>query len=773
MPTKIFAAYPSNPSEIGQSFSLLDVDSNLGSSGIQFNSWEAHADAGNIIDTNILPHIENSDIVMTDITFPNCNVYFEAGYAIGLGKPVIPVVNEGLTKPSYLRTLGIFDNVVYKTYENHTDLKRIILENLNVSPLIFQDRKINKDQPVFVLTALRRTEFASKIVSSVKEHKMFFKSHDPAERYRLSFRDAFRAVDSSVGVVLSFLSESKEDWELHNIKASFLFGLSMGMNKKTLMLTDGVANIPLDFVDFVKSIKHPGEISEHVKEFSESIHLDRYKNSLTNFSASNGIKSVNLGSSAAENEFRTLKKYYVKTAAFKAALQGRARIMVGRKGSGKTAIFWRVRDILRQPKNNLVLDLKPEGYQLQKFKESSTKHLTKGTKSHVITAFWEYVILSELVRKIFEDDERFYGRDLELTKRLDDIREIYSSFGDSIEGDFSERLLHLINEVTENFSKTNSNNDGSPLQLTDAQITSLIYKSPIRNVHKSISDYLKRKNEVVVLIDNVDKGWGSTGIGTDDLIILHSLIAALERIQKLFVKSQVNFRWLLFLRNDVYELLLNNQSDRGKDERVLVDWEDKEALRSVINNRINYALTSGPQKTFADFAVPKVQGEDSLTWLIDRCVMRPRYLINLVDDCFGKATTANRRSISEDDILLAFKSSSIDMISDTNFEIRDVYPPAYDCIYILIGCPSQMQINELREILKSNLPAATLKECERLLYWFGVLGFKNQHGRSKFIYDFRYDEKIFTMHRQKAQLKNNFVIVNPAYTKGLECEMIM
>jgi len=769
---KIFAAYPSRPTEISQSFVLLDVDSNLRTSGVRFQSWEATADAGNIIDENILPHLRESDLVLVDITFPNCNVYFEAGYAIGLGKPIIPLVNQGIVKPEYLRRLGIFDNIVYQSYENHTDIKRIILSNLNASPLIARERKTNSKQPIYTLDALKRTEFASKVISSIKENKLFFRSHDPAEIYRLSFRDAFRAVDSSIGVILSFLSESKEDWELHNIKSSFLFGLSMGMEKKTLMLTDRSMNTPLDFIDFVKPIKHPQDISTYIKEFAETVEIDKFKGTLDNINAPKGIRKIDLGASAAENEFRTLANYYVETSAFKAALQGRARIMVGRKGSGKTAIFWRVRDRIRKSNNNLVLDLKPEGYQLQKFKEFAIKHLSEGTKSHAITAFWEYVILSEIVRKIFQDDDRFYGRDPEITRRLDKLQEVYQSFGDNIEGDFSERLLHLINEITDNFLSTKKSNGRENLQMTDAEITSLIYKNPIRNVHKAISEYLDNKDEVLVLIDNVDKGWGANGISTDDLIIVHSLISALERIQKLLVRSDVNFRWLLFLRNDVYELLLNNQSDRGKDNRVLIDWDDKEALRSVINNRINYGLQSGKSKSFSDFAIPRIDGEDSLTWLINRSVMRPRYLINLVDECFGKATAANRKSISEDDMKLALKSSSIEMISDTNFEIRDVCPDANDSIYSLIGCPSEMNIAELKGILADHqMPDDLKNEPERLLYWFGVLGFRNKTGRNKYIYDFRYDEKIFTKHRELAQKANQLVVVNPAYTDGLECEI--
>jgi len=174
MATNIFAAYPGSPAEIGQSFALLDIDSNLSSSGVHFKSWEAHSTSGQLIDHNILPHIEASDLVVVDVTVPNCNVFFEAGYAIGIGKPILPLVNSGINRRTYLRELGIFDNVVYQKYENHMDIKTIILNNLTKGPIANRDRKLDSSQPVFVLDALKRTEFASKIISAVKESKLFF-----------------------------------------------------------------------------------------------------------------------------------------------------------------------------------------------------------------------------------------------------------------------------------------------------------------------------------------------------------------------------------------------------------------------------------------------------------------------------------------------------------------------------------------------------------------------------------------------------------------------
>jgi len=54
-------------------------------------------------------------------------------------------------------------------------------------------------------------------------------------------------------------------------------------------------------------------------------------------------------------------------------------MVIGRKGSGKSALFFQVRDKLRENRQNVVLDLKPDGYQLLKFKDSVLRLLEAGT----------------------------------------------------------------------------------------------------------------------------------------------------------------------------------------------------------------------------------------------------------------------------------------------------------------------------------------------------------------------------------------------------------
>src|SRR5262249_14139045 len=99
-----------------------------------------------------------------------------------------------------------------------------------------------------------------------------------------------------------------------------------------------------------------------------------------------------------------LQNYYVNTDEYKQVLDGNAHLAVGRKGSGKTALFFQARDSLRRDKRRIVIDLKPEGHQLKRFKDLVLNNITESIQEHVATAFWEYALLLEICYKILEKD---------------------------------------------------------------------------------------------------------------------------------------------------------------------------------------------------------------------------------------------------------------------------------------------------------------------------------------------------------------------------------
>lgn len=66
---------------------------------------EMESKTNNFIEHDIMREIDNSDIVIADVTEPNPNVYFEMGYALGKNKKIIPIAVQGTHLPFDTRNI--------------------------------------------------------------------------------------------------------------------------------------------------------------------------------------------------------------------------------------------------------------------------------------------------------------------------------------------------------------------------------------------------------------------------------------------------------------------------------------------------------------------------------------------------------------------------------------------------------------------------------------------------------------------------------------------
>ena len=766
---KFFAAYPSSPIHIAVS---IEEAEKTNSSHIQFATWRSTFGAGRLIDQSVLPEIAKADGLICDISVPNENVFFEIGYALGRMKPIIPIVNSSLHGAGdYLRKLGILDNVGQIRYENADNLV-YHLQAHAVQGSIFAEPNFEiSTQPLLILDSLRRNEFSMKLISAAKELVRLYRTVDPQEEYRLSTRSAWELVNESSAIVVTVYDNTRADHELHNIRAGFLAGLAIGLQKKCVILADPNASIPLDYIDICQTIKHPDDIRDAVTDLLPTL----YQHQLNTVGKKKTkkrrlISQVSVGSNAAENEMRDLEDYFVETHHFKNALEGRGRLVVGRKGAGKTAIFWRVRDICRRKKSELVLDLKPDGYQLRKFKEQLVSLLADGTKQHTLTAFWEYIIYCEIVHKVLATDyEILYGRDPKLTQALDKLAELEAVLFEAREGDFSERMMGLIKDINAKFYLKYGKEGQTALQTS--QVTELLYATDIQEIQSAVLSYLETRERTLVLVDNVDKGWGAHGVDEDDVLIVSTLIDALRKVERKAAKNKASLDWLLFLRNDVFELLVDQQNDRGKDGKIVVDWDSEAALQQVIEERIKSSTLTrtGSSAGWTEISVPTIDGVSSIAWVTRRTLMRPRYLIQLVDECIGHADACGHERIEDDDLRAGFRNFSQDIIGNTSYEMRDINPKSEDAIYALIGLSRKTTLRDVSSALVEDGYGNHVDEIVDLFFWFAVLGASSPNGEEKYIYDYRYDQKLISKMRSRSDGQDEIMYINQAFSEGLDC----
>ena len=136
-------------------------------------------------------------------------------------------------------------------------------------------------------------------------------------------------------------------------------------------------------------------------------------------------------------------------------------------------------------------------------------------------------------------------------------------------------------------------------------------------------------------------------------MILRGLIDASRKIQRELQSDGHNFHCIVFVRNDVYQLLVKASADYGKESPAVLDWTDPDLLREMIRRRL--VRNSLPEDTefarvWSRICVSHYHGEETFHYLIDRSLMRPRNLIKLLGHCRAPRKILTSRSQSSENL---------------------------------------------------------------------------------------------------------------------------
>lgn len=405
--------------------------------------------------------------------------------------------------------------------------------------------------------------------------------------------------------------------------------------------------------------------------------------------------------------------------------------------------------------------------------------MSAGSREHLLTALWEYVILLEVAHRVLRDDRTLHVHNHNLNGPYHELDVFWA---DQVEkttiaegGDFSSRLDRVLQHVEEKLrQRKDFATDG--LDLSNPVVVEILHTVDLRQLQNLLTKYMEHKKGLWVLVDNLDKGWPATGVSEDDTRIIRSLQSALFKIEKPFRRTGVDCHGIVFVRSDVHDNLIDATPDKGKLSKVRLDLSNREILKEILRLRFSYSLDQDAEldPMWRSLFVSHIgkTAEETCEFLIDRCLMRPRCLLDLVNACRSNAVTLGRDKVSEDDIREGLTEYSVELAANIGFEVRDVYKSGKDVIYALIGSHQRISKSELDEML-TDYGVTNLDEFTDLLLWYGVLGAVDSAGHSHFIYNERYQmQKLKAVHQKLKAGANPVYEINPAFWAALELEKL-
>ncbi len=758
--------YPNEPEIISATIEEAARQLRVAAGAKRWFTWKDLGVTGQIIFCQICKALRHTNFVVADVTTLNFNLLFEIGFAIGLGIPVLPIRDTSFIKDSKVFSeLGLIDTLGYFDFQNSAQLVKQVLEKGCPPQVLPHNQSVDKERPLYVMKSPVHSEGMVRLMSAVKKSGLRFQSFDPRESSRLSLHDALKQASSSLGIIVHLMAPDRSGSIPHNARCAFVAGLGLATGKHVLMLQETQVSQPIDYRDVVRCYSSPKEIQDLIIPFIRSVVEMLQETTFVPTSIPlTPLEKVDLGDLAAENEIIALQAYFVPTGQYNEVKRGHARLVVGRKGAGKTAIFYGVREAHSKDRSQLVLDLKPEGHQLVKLRETILNELSPGMQQHVLTAFWNYLLLMEIAHKIVRTEQQAAYRNSKLYGFYQEVKRAYEIHmtAEAEQGDFSERLLALVDDIVGRRQCVTTVNQAG-------EVTRLIYRSDIRQLNDTISQYLSAsgKEGVWLLFDNLDKGWPIFDVKPEDVRIITSLLEATRKLQRQFENRSLNLRAVVFLRNDIYQHMILDPGDRGKENPAILDWNDPETLREMLRRRI--ALSTDLDESFNElwrlFFASHVRGEESFAFILGRTLMRPRELLRFVRDCINVAVNRRHEQVMEDDILHAERSYSDDALVDLSLELKDVRPDFANAPYTFIGADTHLLASEVElGLVKAGIPAEQLEKVRELLLWFGFLGIFIYPEEERYSYQFEHN-----LQKMKSGIGQFAYCIHPAYRQSLGC----
>ncbi|AIR69076.1 P-loop ATPase, Sll1717 family [Dickeya fangzhongdai] len=329
------------------------------------------------------------------------------------------------------------------------------------------------------------------------------------------------------------------------------------------------------------------------------------------------------------------------------------RIIVGRTGSGKTALLKKIitdnhiklhdkieaeNTIFEHINNNIFIsDLISKGIDLRGFYKSLWLHVLL---IKVITSIYRssYQSFFEEIKNLIGGKKKSYKPEL-----ANEYIELFKDnfFNDKAITEISQKMqddlaIKLGGKVIELSGKA-SNEETKKIQSETSSYVSreLINKQKelIKILKEEFSD--SKQVRIVISIDDLDKSWLSNSSVRYDFI--NSLLEAFREL--LDIKS---VKILISIRTDILMGIYKSSLRQDEKDQSLIysiNW-NKTEIREIIDRRINHLVKNKYQSsknvTMGDIFNFKINDENADEFIINRTMLRPRDAINFVNLCLSE-----------------------------------------------------------------------------------------------------------------------------------------
>jgi hypothetical protein len=761
--------------------SAIDLISNSGV--VEIAGWKSLFPGGRPIIGRIFEAIRDCNCFIADLTGLNPNVLFELGYAVAHRKRVWILLDVAMEKAKLdFDRLQIFTTVGYHGSSNSQKIVEAFFvgqpfaDNTNLCDELIDHTKRPGRLTLLYLKSQVDTEASRRLSRKVAAADIALIVDDPAEGANQPLSWYINRVESASAVICHLLSSSHTEWHLGNAKQAFVAGTAQGMGKPMLMLAEAPYTPPLDYRDLLRvhatAASAETLFDEWFAPLIESIR--RQENNAEHYldqqAARTVLERINLGEWIAENESDSLIDYFIPTAAYNEALRANHSIFIGRKGTGKTATFYKLHSELSSDLRNHVCLIKPIAYELEGIVQILNRAQQAAESGYLIESLWKFLIATELAKALYTQINSrpvYHGR----TPHERDLVEFVDQNSSWIMPEFSLRLEDAILRLL-------SMPPAASMEGHRNSISEKLHGDMLPRLKTVTGNLISTKNRVVILIDNLDKAWDQTQDLSRVSDLLFGLLSVSNRIATDFerdpsFRKKVKFSLILFLRSDIYAAIIRFAHERDKVPVRRMSWEDPATLLRVLEERFMQSDLglSLPDEIWARFFTATVGAREVRQYLRETVLPRPRDLLYMVKTALQYAINAGHGRIEEEDLLNAEVQYSHFALNSLLAENAGQIEKLEKLLVQFSLSPEIVSELDLLSYIERAQVQERPSDAVDFLCELAFLGMEVENNRFEFLYDEENAEKLNAMAMRNAEQNPQGLRrfrINRAYHRFLE-----
>ena len=457
-------------------------------------------------------------------------------------------------------------------------------------------------------------------------------------------------------VLCHLLGTERAGHEEHNAKCSLLAGLARGFNKPLLMLAQTPFESPIDFRKLLLPHDTASECEKLVRtwidELQERLPNRRPRRPDAQFFNADDIdlRGLPIGEPVAENERQKLDSYFVETSTYFRSMEEPVTIVVGRRGTGKSAQLLAMQNTLARDRRNHVCVVKPAGYEIDGLVRVLESIESRSERGYLVESLWKFLLYSEVARSVvgsITSRPPYY----EPTESEAELLKYYDDYKQTLAPPFSERLDATLRSLVD----VGTMDD--PLNQRE-RISEALHSNQLRDLRDILGRTLSNYNKVAIPIDNLDGQWGTNEhIGPLSELLWGLLLVADEVVAQFRIEDHwrvsANVHLTIFLRSDIFALIQPTAPEQDKLPIQRIVWDDPEVLRRLIDQRIEFggARTYDAQKVWDQFFPSDVMGSTAWEFVINTTLPRPRDIIYMIREAIDGAINRGHKTVTKEDML--------------------------------------------------------------------------------------------------------------------------